>query len=57
LEAILKLDLPKLAEVCGNEFQQVVFTAREWSQMKELCSVLEPLKDATELTQGVQNNN
>lgn len=42
--------LCNLAEDQGHK--ELVFTPREWSQLKELVDILEPFLDATDLTQG-----
>ena len=45
-------NLSALTEVCGNGFSEVVFAAREWNLLIEICDVLKPFADATDLTQG-----
>ena len=32
--------------------RNLVFSAREWNQLKELCVVLAPFSEATDLTEG-----
>ncbi|KAJ7998335.1 hypothetical protein DPEC_G00221630 [Dallia pectoralis] len=38
--------------MCIVDFENVVFTSREWNQLKDLCAVLSPFSEATELTEG-----
>ena len=40
--------------MCRADFGTVVFTTREWNQLKELCDILEPFREATDLTQGIR---
>lgn len=55
LKALLKLDHHVLTEVCSEEFNNVVFTTREWSQLGELADILAPFSEATDLTQGTES--
>ncbi|KAK9953880.1 hypothetical protein ABG768_016000 [Culter alburnus] len=52
VQAITSLDYKNLAEICGKEFENVVFTLREWNQLQELSAILGPFSEATDLTQG-----
>lgn len=52
VQAITSLDYKNLAEVCGKEFENVVFTPRKWNQLQELSAILGPFSEATDLTQG-----
>jgi len=52
VQAITSLDYKNLAEVCGKEFENVVFTLRDWNQLQELSEILGPFSEATDLTQG-----
>ena len=36
----------------ATENPQLVFSAKEWEQLKELCEVLEPFQIHTEILQG-----
>ena len=38
--------------VQGTGHNELVFSVREWNLMKELCDVLQPFAEATDLTQG-----
>ena len=35
---------------CDTE--NIAFSVREWAQLKDLCTVLEPFSEATDLTEG-----
>ncbi|XP_056135225.1 zinc finger BED domain-containing protein 4-like [Lampris incognitus] len=37
-----------------SDFPNVVFSPCKWAQLKELCTILEPFAEATDLTQGEQ---
>ncbi|KAL7379703.1 hypothetical protein ABVT39_004336 [Epinephelus coioides] len=43
-------ELCNVAQVTGHN--ELVFSVREWNMMKELCDVLQPFAEATDLTQG-----
>lgn len=38
--------------MCSVDFKNVVITSREWAQLRELCLILGPFAEATELTEG-----
>ncbi|GAA6071939.1 uncharacterized protein LOC114158526 [Tachysurus ichikawai] len=42
VQAITGLDYKILAEVCVKDFENVMFTLREWNQLQELSAVLGP---------------
>ena len=47
------MDCKALAEVCDTqEFSHALLTRNEWGQITELCKILEPFAEATNLTQG-----
>ena len=48
----LQLNLTALTEICGNNFSKVIFTPRQWGLVNEVCDVLKPFADATDITQG-----
>ncbi len=50
--AITELDHTTLTEMCSPDFKNVVITTREWAQLRELCLILGPFAEATELTEG-----
>uniref|UniRef100_A0A3B5QUR0 Uncharacterized LOC111606838 n=1 Tax=Xiphophorus maculatus TaxID=8083 RepID=A0A3B5QUR0_XIPMA len=52
VQALTTLEHKSLSEMCNKDYEDVVFSAREWNQLKELCIVLSPFAEATELTQG-----
>ncbi|KAJ7990613.1 hypothetical protein DPEC_G00302210 [Dallia pectoralis] len=52
IQALSVLDHKDLTEMCIVDFENVVFTSREWNQLKDLCAVLSPFSEATELTEG-----
>uniref|UniRef100_A0A3Q3BF94 HAT C-terminal dimerisation domain-containing protein n=1 Tax=Kryptolebias marmoratus TaxID=37003 RepID=A0A3Q3BF94_KRYMA len=52
VQALTTLEHKSLSEMCSKDYEDVVFSAREWNQLKELCVVLSPFAEATELTQG-----
>lgn len=49
MQAITGLDYKILAEVCVKDFENVMFTLREWNQLQELSAVLGPFSEATDL--------
>jgi hypothetical protein len=44
-----------VTEICSEEFRDLVFSTREWSQLSELADILSPFSEATDLTQGTDN--
>ena len=52
VQAITSLDLKTLNEICSKDHADMVFSSREWNQLKELVAVLAPFSEATDLTQG-----
>uniref|UniRef100_A0A096M2K3 BED-type domain-containing protein n=1 Tax=Poecilia formosa TaxID=48698 RepID=A0A096M2K3_POEFO len=52
VQALTTLEHKSLSEMCNEDYEDVVFSAREWNQLKELCIVISPFAEATELTQG-----
>ena len=53
LKAVLICDHLKLSAVLEEAgHREMVFTQREWNQIKELVDVLQPFGEATDLTQG-----
>lgn len=52
IHAITELDNTTLTEMCSPDFKNVVITTREWAQLRELCLILRPFAEATELTEG-----
>ncbi|XP_016407175.1 zinc finger BED domain-containing protein 4-like [Sinocyclocheilus rhinocerous] len=52
IKAITELDHTTLTEMCSPDFKNVVITTREWAQLRELCLILGPFAEATELTEG-----
>lgn len=38
--------------MCSKDYEEVVFSTREWNQLKELTSILAPFLEATDLTEG-----
>lgn len=42
VQALTALDHKTLIEMCSKDYDDVVFSAREWNQMKELNAVLAP---------------
>lgn len=44
--------IQSLGAVQGTGHNELVFSVREWNLMKELCDVLQPFAEATDLTQG-----
>ncbi|XP_053288247.1 uncharacterized protein LOC128449211 [Pleuronectes platessa] len=53
LKSVLNCDQLKLSAVLEDAgHKETVFTAREWSQIRELVDVLQPFGEATDLTQG-----
>ena len=47
------MDYKALAEVCNTqEFSNALPSRHEWGQLNEVCEILEPFAEATDLTQG-----
>uniref|UniRef100_A0A3Q4GAH5 HAT C-terminal dimerisation domain-containing protein n=1 Tax=Neolamprologus brichardi TaxID=32507 RepID=A0A3Q4GAH5_NEOBR len=51
LKALTTLDHGAITEMCSDT-ENLVFSTREWAQLKDLCALLEPFSDATDLTEG-----
>ncbi|KAJ8334008.1 hypothetical protein SKAU_G00413270 [Synaphobranchus kaupii] len=51
-KALTALDHKALTEMCSEDYENVVFSTRTWNQLKELCAILEPFSEATDLTEG-----
>lgn len=50
LKALTTLDHQAVTEMCSEcDTENVVFSAREWAQLKDLCALLEPFSEATDL--------
>lgn len=52
IQAVTQLDHTALTEMCSLDFKNIVITTREWAQLRELCLILGPFAEATELTEG-----
>ncbi|XP_042571411.1 uncharacterized protein LOC122135602 [Cyprinus carpio] len=52
IQAITELDHTTLTEMCSPDFKNVLITTREWAQLRELCLILGPFAEPTELTEG-----
>ncbi|CAK6977231.1 zinc finger BED domain-containing protein 4-like [Scomber scombrus] len=52
VQALTTLDHKALTEMCSKDYEEVVFSTREWNQLKELTSILAPFSEATDLTEG-----
>lgn len=52
VQALTALDHKALTEMCSKDYENVVFSAREWNQLKELSAILAPFSEATDLTEG-----
>ncbi|XDV39249.1 hypothetical protein PO909_008513, partial [Leuciscus waleckii] len=52
VQALTALDHKSLNEMCSKDYENVMFSAREWSQLKELSAVLAPFSEATDQTEG-----
>ncbi|XP_030599481.1 zinc finger BED domain-containing protein 4-like isoform X2 [Archocentrus centrarchus] len=52
VQALIALDHKALNEMCTKDYEDVVFSTREWNQLKELSAVLAPFSEATDLTEG-----
>ena len=51
LQSVLKC-LNSLNEVCQDDFSEVSFSLREWNMMIDICTILKPFAEATDLTQS-----
>lgn len=53
LKALTTLDHRDVREMCSKcDPENIAFSVREWAQLKDLCTVLEPFSEATDLTEG-----
>ena len=53
VKAVLSFSHQELCNVVqATGHNELVFAVREWNMMKELCDVLQPFAEATDLTQG-----
>lgn len=52
VQALTALDHKSLNEICSKDYENKMFSAREWSQLKELSAVLAPFSEATDQTEG-----
>ena len=53
LKALTTLDHRVVTQMCSEcETDNIAFSVREWAQLKDLCTVLEPFSEATDLTEG-----
>lgn len=52
VQALTALDHKSLNEMCSKDYENVMFSAREWNQLKELSAVLAPFSEATDQTEG-----
>ena len=52
LQSFVTLGLDPLNEVCRDDFPEVSFSGREWNKMIDVCDILSPFAEATDLTQG-----
>ncbi|XP_037539816.1 zinc finger BED domain-containing protein 6-like [Nematolebias whitei] len=52
VQAFTALDHKALNEMCSKDHEELVFSAREWNQLKELSAVLAPFSEVTDLTEG-----
>ncbi|XP_078026436.1 zinc finger BED domain-containing protein 4-like [Epinephelus lanceolatus] len=53
LKALTTLDHRAVTEMCSEcDTENIAFSVREWAQLKDLCTVLEPFSEATDLTEG-----
>lgn len=51
LKALTTFDHRGITEMCSDT-ENVVFSTREWAQLNDLCALLEPFSEATDLTEG-----
>uniref|UniRef100_A0A3B4ZLE7 HAT C-terminal dimerisation domain-containing protein n=1 Tax=Stegastes partitus TaxID=144197 RepID=A0A3B4ZLE7_9TELE len=52
VQSLTALDHKALTEMCSKNYEDVIFRSCEWNQLKELCSLLAPFSEATDLTEG-----
>lgn len=53
LKALTTLDHRDVREMCSKcDPENIAFSVREWAQLKDLCTELEPFSEATDLTEG-----
>ena len=53
IKSVLALDAKQLSDVLDAQgLKHLTFSAREWSQLRELAEVLDPFLEATTLTEG-----
>lgn len=53
LKALTTLDHRAVTEMCSEcDTENIAFSVREWTQLKDLCTVLQPFSEATDLTEG-----
>ena len=52
VQALTALDHKALNELCSKDYEDVVSSAWEWNQLKELSTVLAPFSEATDLAEG-----
>lgn len=50
--AVIKLDMLKLNDIFRENAGHLIFTVKEWSQLIELATILNPFGEATDATQG-----
>lgn len=51
IKALTTLDHRSITEMCSDT-ENLVFPSREWAQLTDLCALLEPFSEATDLTEG-----
>nr|XP_023679194.1 uncharacterized protein LOC111850022 [Paramormyrops kingsleyae]XP_023679195.1 uncharacterized protein LOC111850022 [Paramormyrops kingsleyae] len=51
IQALTALEHKALTEMCSDS-DNLVFSAREWTQLKELCAILALFSEATDMTEG-----
>uniref|UniRef100_A0A3P8SXC3 HAT C-terminal dimerisation domain-containing protein n=1 Tax=Amphiprion percula TaxID=161767 RepID=A0A3P8SXC3_AMPPE len=52
VQSLTALDHKALTEMCSKDYEDVTFSPCEWTQLKELCTVLAPFSVATDLAEG-----
>ena len=53
IQSVIKKGLVELNAVCRDDGQsKLVFTQKEWDQLAELCEILTPFKEYTDILQG-----
>lgn len=52
IQALTSLDHRSLIEICSKDYENLIFSPRDWNQLKELTAVLAPFSEATDLTEG-----